>query len=281
MSALAMRRNSIGVALAFVAGMLPLVSVMSAPDAAASGADTACSMDPTDGTVTRMVGARPYRLRVPPGLTGPSPLLLSLHGGGEPSAFHETETGWNGFAATQHFIVAYPEGINMLWDFGQGSPDVTYLRNVVSDIESSWCVDRRHVHAEGYSNGGSMANRLGCDSSDVFASFASYAGSDATVTGAPCAPSRPVANAQMDSALDPAQPFELQARSVWVNRNGCTNMQFEFSALAEVWHHRPCSAGTEVLWLDYYAGSHNWPIGPANADIRNRIWGLFVAQPLP
>ncbi len=248
MSALAMRRNSIGVALAFVAGMLPLVSVMSAPDAAASGADTACSMDPTDGTMTRMVGARPYRLRVPPGLTGPSPLLLSLHGGGEPAAFHETETGWNGFAATQHFIVAYPEGINLLWDFGQESPDVTYLRNVVSDIESSWCVDRRHVHAEGYSNGGSMANRLGCDSSDVFASFASYAGSDATVTGAPCAR---------------------------------TNMQFEFSALAEVWHHRPCSAGTEVLWLDYYAGSHNWPIGPANADIRNRIWGLFVAQPLP
>jgi polyhydroxybutyrate depolymerase len=240
-----------------------------------------CSVASTGRTVTRTVNGRPYLLNVPAGLTGPSPLLLSLHGGGEPTTFHEAETGWDAFAASNHFIVAYPEAVRSIWNFAQGSPDVTYLRDVVADISGTWCVDPSHVHAEGYSNGGSMTNRLACDANDLFASVSSYAGSSATITGSPCTPARPVSIAEMDSYLDPIQPFEEQARFEWVRHDSCTAMAFEFSVLAEVWHHRPCAAGTEVLFVDYYAGSHNWPIGPANSDIRDRIWALFKANPRP
>lgn len=269
------RRLALAIAVAVAAAV-----AITGP-AAAAGAEAGCSLASTGGTVVRSVDGRTYRLNVPGGLSGSMPLVLSLHGGGQPASLHEAESGWNGYAAANHFIVAYPQATNNLWNFGAGSPDVTWLRHVVADISATYCVDAHRVHAEGYSNGGSMTNRLGCDAADLFASFSSYAGSSATITGTGCTPSRAISSAQMDSVLDPIQPFQLQARFEWVNRNACSAMSFEFSFLAEVWHHRPCAGGTEVLWVDYYAGSHNWPIGPAAADIRNRIWGLFRANPLP
>src|SRR5262245_52973361 len=48
-------------------------------------ASAACSLTPTNGTVTKLSwvsgqGLRSYNLRVPAGLTGPAPLLVVAHG---------------------------------------------------------------------------------------------------------------------------------------------------------------------------------------------------------
>lgn len=58
-----------------------------------------------------------------------APLLIGLHGTGDTAAGMEAETGWSGYAAAHHFIVAYPQGIALArtWHFEQGSIDVAFL----------------------------------------------------------------------------------------------------------------------------------------------------------
>jgi polyhydroxybutyrate depolymerase len=162
--------------------------------------NASCTLEPTSGTIRRQVNGREYWVNVPIGLPGPAvPLLLALHGflqlpvhvptGNEPAG-HEQTTGWSDIAASKKFIVAYPSAQpeQSAWDFSTGSNDVAYLREVVRDISSTWCVDTRRVYAEGHSSGALMAARLACDAPDVFASIAVYAGVDPTLLGSPSGP---------------------------------------------------------------------------------------------
>lgn len=53
---------------------------------------------------------------------------------------------------------------------------MSLARQVLSDIRSELCIDRRLVFATGYSNGGMLSQRLACEASDVFSAVASVAG---------------------------------------------------------------------------------------------------------
>lgn len=270
------------------AGMMVVASALVAvADQRTGGAAPAggCSLEPTAGTVARQLGDRTYDLNVPPGLSGPAvPLVLSLHGYGEPLGQHERETGWPAFAAAHGFIVAFPQGVERRWAFAAGSPDVAWLRDVVADISAGWCVDPRRVYAEGYSNGAMMVERLACDLPDVFAAVAAYGGASPAGPGGGCAPSRPVAVGIFQSLLDPisSYPIGVANREEWIARNGCPSPgSSESGVLLEAIRYAPCRSGVEVVWRVYGAQSHNWPTGPDQQDIAARMWALFERNPLP
>lgn len=266
------------------------VITVSAPDA--GGAPTGCSLAPTGGTITRPIGTRTYNLNVPAGLTGSAvPLLLSLHGNGEGVTIEESNSGWTPYAASRHFIVAYPAGTGtgLNWDYAQGSADVTFLRAVVADIAATWCVNPSRVHAAGYSNGAVMAERLACDASDVFASVAALAGSSPTYptptapSGSPCTLTRPIAVGIFQGLFDPISSYVIGTmnRDEWIARNGCpATGTREPGVLLEAITYAPCTSGVEVDWR-VYLQSHNWPIGTDQADIHDRMWGLFTRNPRP
>jgi polyhydroxybutyrate depolymerase len=258
------------------------VSVAAVSGASPGGGAVAlegCGLDATGGTLERSVGDRVYDLHVPQGLSGPSvPLVLSLHGYGEPRPQHERETGWPAFAAGHGFIVAFPQGVARRWDFAAGSADVAWLREVVADVSATWCVDPSRVYAEGYSNGAMMVERLACDAADVFAAVAAYAGaSPSAMGGGACEPSRPIAVGIFQSLLDPisSYPVGVANRDEWVSRNACPSGAAEEGVIAEAIRYAPCQSGVEVVWRVYAAQSHNWPTGPDGADIATRIWQLF------
>ena len=267
--------------------------IVCAPGAAANAArEASCTLTPTSGTETHEVAGRKYLLRVPAGLSGPSvPLLIALHGAAQPPSLHETDTGWSGIAQTKHFIVAYPSTRQSTWDFTQGSEDVTYLRAVVRDISSVYCVDPRRVHAEGHSSGALMAARLACDASTVFASVAVYAGADPTLTGSPCGdppspnvdPLRPIAVGIFHGNADPISlfPFAVQHRDNWLRRNGCpATPQTEPNVMVEASVYRPCKVGVEVVWRVYQAG-HLLPKSADKIDMTSRMWDFFLRNPFP
>src|SRR5713101_5860044 len=134
------------------------VTLASARQAHAAG----CSLASTNGTVTRLIGARTYTLHVPAGLAGPQvPLLLSMHGASGFSAEQEFVTGWSPYADAHRFIVAYPQGVSNLWDIQQNSYDVTFLRQLVADISGTWCVDPHRVFSDGHSKRGHHEHAVG------------------------------------------------------------------------------------------------------------------------
>ncbi|MEA2588579.1 MAG: polyhydroxybutyrate depolymerase [Actinomycetota bacterium] len=269
--------------LAATVGWL-LIAGVSRPVDAAGG--STCTLAPTSGTIMRQVDGRRYAVNVPGGLPGPSaPLLLALHAFIQLPTEHEADTGWSQVASAQHFIVAYPsaELERGAWDFSQGSRDVAYLRDVVRDISNTWCVDRRHVHAEGHSSGALMAARLACDAPDVFASVAVFGGVDPTLLGSPCAPDRPIAIGIFQGLVDPISLFPLAVahRSNWLLRNGCPlTPATEPKVVVEASVFGPCRAGVEVVWR-VYLGGHLWPAGADHADITRRMWEFFMRNPLP
>ncbi|HSV66917.1 MAG TPA: PHB depolymerase family esterase [Mycobacteriales bacterium] len=259
--------------------------ILCLPQASGAASGAGCTLTPTSGTISRAADGRPYYVNVPAGLAGPAPLLLALHGFTQLPLDHEAVTGWSQVAAARHFIVAYPSAQpeRSAWNFSQGSADVSYLRNVVQDISSKWCVNPRQVHAEGHSSGALMTARLACDASAVFASVAVYAGVDPTLLGSPCAPERPISVGVFHGVTDLISSFPLavQHRNNWLLRNGCPFIpKTEPNVVVEASVYGPCRAGVVVVWRVYLAG-HLWPTGADHTDITQRMWDFFVHNPLP
>lgn len=280
------RMSAVVTLVALLASLLTFVVGSGSADAAG------CSLASTNGTVTKYVGFRTYELHVPAGLSGSSvPLLLDLHGGGGNGRIYESLTGWSTYADQQRdFIVAYPNSqMYGFWNYGEGSSEVTFLRNVVASIASKYCIDLRRVYVDGHSNGGLMADRLACDAASTFAAFAPYAGSSAQAALQPtgmggCNPSRPVPIAFFHGDQDTSAPIAYQQanRDWWINRNGCattpTTSTDTYGSLAV---YSPCAGGADIWWRVVANQTHAWPTGAKGEDQRNRMWAFFDAHPLP
>jgi polyhydroxybutyrate depolymerase len=286
----ARRRIAAFLSAAAVAATLGVIGSSPAPAA------TGCTVTGSGTTTTRTLAGRSYLLHVPSNLTGPAvPLVLDLHGLGEATSFEESWSGWSAYADTHNFIVAYPAGTGFFpsWDYGRGSADVAFLRNVVADIAATWCINPTRIHASGISNGALMSLRLACDAADLFASIHAHAGADPTIpsasqwAGSTCTPSRPISVAITEGIFDPlsSYPAGLWTRDQWLVRDGCPSTgSSEPNVYVEAITYRPCAAGVEVLWR-VYPQSHNWPTNQPFAadadDIHNRVWGLFQRNPRP
>ena len=271
------------------------MAVYSSP-APASAAN--CTMEPTHGTVTRFIGDRMYALNVPPDLKGPAPLMISLHGTGDTAAAMEAETGWSSYAAANHFIVAYPQGIalDQTWHFERGSIDVAFLTGLVRNVESTWCIDARRVYAEGWSNGGIMAQRLACDAADVFAAVAGWESSDAIdpnpatfSLGTPCLPGRPISVGIFQGRLDPISSPIVGAINTqsWISRDNCprkavtSTSTMSTDLFGAFTTPGPCADATGLVWRLEFNTAHEWPTGPIGEDLRGRIWSFLSSYSLP
>ena len=256
---------------------------------AATAAEPGCSLIATGGTVTRTLGDRSYLVNVPAGLTAAEvPLLVGLHGFGSTGSQYESFTGWTPFAAARGFIVAYPQArpshYGGGWDpYTANSPDVAFLRSVVADVSSRWCVDPRRVHFDGWSNGAVMSQRMACAAADVVASVTSYGGGTPTMAGfaTPCAPSRPISAGLFAGQWDFTYAGLAQNASEWRAVDGCAATPTRTTDAFGSTDTYACAAGTTVLARTVNATSHNWPSGAAGEDQRSRMWAFLSANPRP
>lgn len=153
--------------LLLVAVVLVLgVGTLLAPSASSlpAGADTRIVLD--DG--------RAYVLHVPPALRrDPSlargrPVMVFLHGLDSDPADAARSTGFDALADRDGRLVAYPEGVRHSFDAGlccgaaaaDGVDDVGFLTRVVTDLRGRGA---GRVAVVGFSNGGMMAYRFGCE----------------------------------------------------------------------------------------------------------------------
>lgn len=174
---------------------------------------------------------------------GPAaPLVLAFHGTSQTGEQLRAISGLDEAADEAGFIVVYLEAAMGAWDvFGDlkflGLDEAAYVREVIARVERDYVLDRRRIIAVGLSNGGVMAQRLGCTMADRFAGIVAVAASMPRLMAASCAPSRPISALYVLGTVDPFFPIAgsstvLSADStmqVWQRANDCSSRRFRSS----------------------------------------------------
>lgn len=163
---------------AVIAGLLAALAGLfgGAPASAASAASAPAgcpALTPGDHQV------RGHLVRVPEGVAARPPLVLAFHGTGGDGPGLAGYLGLDAVARRHGFVVAYPDATRSDWELNRkrGDHDLPRIRRLIDALEDRLCVDPRRVYATGFSNGGSLAFRLGCDLSTRIAAIAPLSGS--------------------------------------------------------------------------------------------------------
>lgn len=80
------------------------------------------------------------------------PLVISIHGRGEPSWLFADKNGWEDLAdETGAFMVAVPDSPGNIWG---AERDAEVLERLIDDVAGAYGCDRTRVYVTGFSNGG-------------------------------------------------------------------------------------------------------------------------------
>ena len=180
------------------------------------------------GEVQSEGSGRIYLLHAPDDYDGIAarPLMVVLHGGGGSAEFAQRVHGWCDLSQREGCLVVFPEascedptriaGVRenpRIWNDGsrrsavarRNVDDIGYLTAVLDDVQDRFAVDARQVFVSGFSNGASMAFRVGIELSDRVSAIA-------PVSGHLCLqepqPVRPMSMLYMIGLDDPLNPFD-------------------------------------------------------------------------
>jgi polyhydroxybutyrate depolymerase len=128
----------------------------------------------------------------------PIPLVIMLHGFGGTGANAVRETGWSAKADAETFIIAYPDATRpdttkpqsfrdnpQAWNSGSEGrfyaeqhniDDVAFIKSLIDRLKADYNIDTRRIFVTGFSNGASMAIRIGAELSDRIAAVGVGAG---------------------------------------------------------------------------------------------------------
>jgi polyhydroxybutyrate depolymerase len=271
-------------------------------------AQTFLTLGGLPGQGTRQRG---YKVHVPKGYDPkvPAPVLYAFHGFLQNAPmFVINGTGFVPKSDQEGFILVMPngaqeDGLGGSWNAGvccgaaaaQKLDDVGFVRAIHGELQKHLNIDAQRVYATGFSNGGFMTHRLGCEASDLFAAIAPIAASIGTSelgsTGThrdpdlkACTPERPVAVLTVHGDADGIVPYAGMKPSLdhWARENGCR----ETSVPAT----QPMSggdttcvtyegcAGVEVTGCTVRGGGHCW-FGDASCGTgAPGIGNLFVGN---
>ncbi|HTQ39887.1 MAG TPA: PHB depolymerase family esterase, partial [Pirellulales bacterium] len=245
---------------------------------------------------------RTYYLHVPENLSAeqPAPLVLVFHGGGGNALGMERYlTDFSKLADQEHFLVAYPEGVDKSWNDGRGTPstsaanenvdDLAFFMAMLETISKQHPVDPRRIFATGISNGAIFSHYLAANHADKIAAIAPVVGSIADPFYKQFKPSQPVSVLILQGTKDPLVPYDGgpvgqgklgdrgkviatdDAVKLWVQADGCQTQPVE-DALPDSDPDDGCTVmrftyghgknGTEVVLYKIEGGGHTWPGGP-------------------
>ena len=136
---------------------------------------------------------RTYRIHVPPGYDGktPLPLVVVIHGAFDTAEGMETFSGFSKIIRPQRtFLVLYPNGMGLFgylqhWNAGHccgkaakdNIDDVGFIEAAILDVCKRLKVNRKQIFVLGFSNGGMMACRFAAEKTEMLAGGAFLAAS--------------------------------------------------------------------------------------------------------
>jgi len=261
---------------------------------------------------------RTYRLYVPKSYdpARPTPLVISMHGGGLWGAAQMEMSQWNAVADDQGLLVVYPSGAGgggpRAWRVGavggdRSARDVRFIAELIDTLEVSYNIDPKRIYADGLSNGGGMAFLLSCTMSDRIAAVGLVASAQFLPWSA-CKDQRAVPMIAFHGTDDRFTPYHGGRSWVardhvfpsipgftasWARRNQCGAKPVESAVAADVTRleYAGCADGADVVLYTIHGGGHTWPgggplpewfAGPTSTsvDASRQAWAFFQAHSL-
>lgn len=234
---------------------------------------------------------RQYRLFVPAladTATTPLPLLIAFHDTASSGSGLQSRTGFDGFAETLGFYVAYPNSLERDWAEGcdcsaadlAGVSDTGFVRALIADVDAAVDIDLDRVYAVGVSQGGAFVWRLACQLTDRFAAVTSVIAPMSVPLSTGCSPSAPIAVLDIQGTEDNVYPYDggrappfdvLGAEETvefWAAANNCPDTAvvtrppdvYDDTTFVTVYRYTPCDGGTESILLSVMGGEHAYAI---------------------
>jgi len=124
---------------------------------------------------------------VPPGISGPAPLVVAMHGCTENASTYAVQTGWNKLANLHKFYVVYPEQVAannsstcFNWfdttDITRGLGEALSVKQMVDYMSAHYSIDPTRIFVTGLSAGAGMTVVMMATYPDVFSKGAVMAG---------------------------------------------------------------------------------------------------------
>ena len=149
--------------------------------------------------------------------TTPLPILIGLHGiNGSPASFRD-QFLFGALASEYKYVGIFPLGwgdevnSNPTWNSGScclsamvaNINDVEFIQAIIQEVKKNYFVDESRIWAVGFSAGGMMAYKLGCDLASVVTAIGVVSG---TLMQDPCNPVAPISIIHLHGELDDAIP---------------------------------------------------------------------------
>jgi poly(3-hydroxybutyrate) depolymerase/pimeloyl-ACP methyl ester carboxylesterase len=232
------------------------------------------------------------------------PLVVNIHGRTATAFQQEEMSRMNAKADEAGFVAVHPQALDSppTW-WGPipnqlGQPDMDFFADMLAYLQREISIDPNRIYATGFSNGATMANRLGCDMEDVFAAIAPVSGGH--VAFDLCEVARPVPVLVFHGIQDTIIPYRGNQNNpavhdwveAWARRDGCATTPAvsypQPDIIQETWRH--CNEGTEVILYSIEKAGHTWPGSQFGAqlggftleiDATDLIWEFFESHPMP
>ncbi|WP_030437594.1 ricin-type beta-trefoil lectin domain protein [Actinoplanes subtropicus] len=298
---------AIGVILALALAAV-VVSGGFGATASAYAATAGCGQAPalTSGThsITSSGQNRSYILRVPSNYDSNHPyrLIFGFHWVG--GTANDVDSGgtdgynWSYYGlrrladnAGNGTIFVAPQGIGNGWGNSNGQ-DVTFVDDMLRQLEAGLCVDPTQIFSSGFSYGGAMTYALACARPAVFRAVAVYSG--ANLSGC-SGGTQPVAYIGLHGLRDGTLPIAngRALRDTFVRNNGCTPQNPPEPAQGSLTHivtaYSGCRAGYPVVWAAFDGAGHDpGPRDGCTCDgwqtwTKDVVWSFFTqfSSPAP
>lgn len=285
----------VGVSATALAGGLG--GTASAASVGAAAATAGCGKAPTLTSGPRSIQSsgqnRSFILRIPDNYDRNHPyrLIFGFHWNG--GTANDVDSGGTDGAAWSYYglrqqannstIFVAPQGNGNGWA-NPGGQDVTFVDDMIRQIEADLCVDTTQLFALGFSYGGGMSYSLACSRANVFRAVAVYSGGQLSGCGGG---TQPIAYMGIHGIGDPVLNVSAgrSLRDTFVRNNGCAAQNPPEPRAGSLTHitttYSGCRSGYPVVWAAFDGGHTPGPVdGGGDSGVRTwtkgEVWRFFT-----
>lgn len=235
----------------------------------------------------------------------PEAVVLVFHGHGGSATDTDAASGFSELAEQRGFIAVSPQGLldddglpfwASIGPIDYGIDDALFVSDLLTKLQTGFCVDPRRIYATGFSNGGGMSGFLACKMAGRIAAFAPISGNYYALPDG-CHPGRAVPILEIHGTADAIVPYQgISARenpswplpSVaqwlqdWATRDGCTKGPVTFLQKSTVagmqWTN--CQKNATIVHYRVEGGGHDVPSSLGDRSTVATLWDFFQGHPL-